>query len=231
MKHPILLLALTAAGAHAAVTYNLPGTMETAGWDQLNRTDTSFWDDNGFPTAGPAAWPGAVAANAAGSTSSAVLSKLSGGAYFAGASIYNAGMPDVLTLGDTSPQAGLSSIIFQADLGSALAGVSLSYNGGSQALAADFTGTSAGSHLSGFGGPPEPTTNFIYQWDVRGLGVSEYEITFSTVPHGTIFELNLATGEGFAQVVPEPSAALLGGAAGLLLLARRRRSRANAIAE
>lgn len=224
MKHLILTLTLGSAAAHAAVSYNLPGTMETAGWDQLNRSDTTFWDDNGYPTAGPGAWPAPVDANVSGSTSSAEFSKLGGGAYFAGSSIYNAGTPDVFTLADSSPQADLSTIIFQADLGSALASVSLSYNGGSQALAADFTGATMGEYLSGFGGPPSPTTNHVYQWDLSGMGVTDYAITFTTVPHGTIFELNLATGETFAQVVPEPSVALLGGAAGLLLLTRRRRS-------
>lgn len=222
----LLLSAITTLPLSAAVTVDLGAGSEHAGWDQLNSGNPA-WATGGYPTLHPnatAAWPAPIAANASGSNASATLDKTSGGGYFAGGSLYNAGTVGSHLVADASPQANLATIVFQADLGSPFAGVPLlSYNGGSQMLAPDFSGTSIGDYLSGFGGALTPTTNYLWQWDLQGLGVTDYSISFSTAPHGTIYELALDTGDTFAQVVPEPSVALLG-AASLMLLGRRRRT-------
>ena len=220
----------TATAAHGAVSFSLPGTSETSTWDQLDNSNP-YWADNGYPTTYPGAapWPASIAPNGAASTGDAEFMKVSGGGYFAGSSIYDAGSSGTFSVTDTSALAGLSTIILQVDAGTPV-GVApvLNYNGGSQALAAGFFAVVDGDHETvDFGtGATSPTANHVWQWDLSGLGVSSYEIVWGSTAdnHLTQYEISLTAGDTYAPVqgVPEPSAALLG-AATLLLLARRRR--------
>lgn len=227
---PIGILACVAAvsRADAAIVVNLPGTTETAGWHELG---TAFagntWAIDGFPTSFPLAgnpWPGLIAPNVPGSSASAAFGKSSGGGYFASSTIYNAGTPGLHILADESPLADLSTLVIQFDLGSPLAAVpTFAFNGGTTGPAPVFAATRAGNHISGFSGTPEPTTVFAWQWDLRNLGpISDWSLTFATVPHGTIYEIHLDGGDTFAQVIPEPGAAALA-ALSLVALLRRRR--------
>lgn len=222
MKTTLALLTLAAAHSHAAITFTLPGNSESAAWTSLNNVKypaASGWNSFGTNTQ---PFQAALSPDS-GSTLSGAFNKLSGGGYFASTSIYNFGVIGTFHMADSAPLAGLETVIFQADLGSALGTVPvLNYNGGNQALAPDFQATSPGNFISGFGGPPAPTTNYAWQWDLSALGATSYEINFGTIAHGTIFRLDLAAGDTFAQVIPEPSS-LMFAALGAFAFTRRRR--------
>lgn len=228
MKHALLLALATTLASHAAITIHLPGNTEASGWDQLNNSNP-FWTANGYTTSYPGTtpWPAPIAANMAGSQGGATFSKLSGNGYFASASIYDGGGAGTYSVADSVPIPGLATVVLQLDTGTAI-GVTpvLNYNGGSQALAADFTTTVEGSYSTfNFStGESFPTGNHAYQWNLTGLGVTSYEIVWGSVPnnHLTQYEINLTTGDTFAQAIPEPSALLLCSAGMFLVLSRRR---------
>ena len=228
---PTTKLALFAAltlPCHAAISVSLPGNSEFAAWSGLN--NAKYPSSGGYNTFGTNTSPfntnpslAALGADA-GSTINATFGKISGGGYFASTSIYNFGVPGTFVVSDPSPLSGLETVVFQMDLGSPLAGAPLlNFNGGSQALAPVFQTSSPGNFVSGFDGPPAPTTNHAWQWDLSAAGATSYEILFTTIGHGTIFQLDLAAGDGFAQAIPEPSATLFGFAALALTNLRRRR--------
>ena len=228
MKH--ILLATIAAGtsSHAAIVVSLPGNTETSSWKHLDNSNP-YWAANAYPTAfpGTAPWPAAVAANGSGSQGSAMLMKVSGNGYFSGSSIYDAGGAGTFSLFDDSPVSNLANLVFQIDAGTSI-GIppTLNYNGGSQALAPDHSAQTDGSHLTfNFStGQSFPTLNQAWQWDLTGLGVTSYQITWGSTPdnHLTQYEFNLAAGDTFVQVIPEPSTALLAWLIPSALFRRRR---------
>lgn len=222
MKTTLTLLALTVIQSQAAITFTLPGNSENALWTPLSNVKypaSAGWNNFGM---NGQLFPSALTPNA-GSTLGGAFNKLSGGGYFASSSIYNFGVVGTFHITDAQPLNALQTVVFQADLGSVLGAVPvLNYNGGSQALAPDFQATSPGAFISGFGGPPAPTTNYAWQWDLSSLGATNYEVKFTTIAHGTIFRLDLAAGDSFAQVIPEPSALTIT-ALGAFIFTRRRR--------
>lgn len=230
MKHALLLALAAIPTANAALSISLSGNVESAGWHELGIGYAgNTWAADGYPTSYPGAapWPAAVAPNVSGSTASAELMKESGNGYFSGSSIYDAGSPGTFSVSDASPLAGLETIVLQIDAG-ATPGVTpvLHFNGGSQALAADFATTVDGDYTAnGFTGP-YPTTNHVWQWDLSGVvdPITRYEITWGSVAsnHLSQYEVKLTAGDTFTQVIPEPSALLLS-FGGLALAFRRRR--------
>ncbi|MCX8240174.1 MAG: PEP-CTERM sorting domain-containing protein [Akkermansiaceae bacterium] len=225
MKHTAILFAL-AIPCQAAISFSLPGNSESAAWSGLN--NTNYLSTAGFPSYPTAtdSWPSALTPDT-GATLGGSLNKISGGGYFASASLYDAGTPGTFQITDLASLAGLETVVFQADLGSSLGAVPLlSYNGGSQALTADFTGISTGIFSSGFGGPPSPTTNHAWQWDLSGVSgsITGFAIEWTTNPHGTIYQLDLVAGDSFTQVVPEPTTSLLAALSLTLAAFRRRRA-------
>ena len=222
---PIYLLLVLSAPCFGAIAITLPGTSESARWTGLNSTNHTSAE--GFPgyftTTNP--WPFAIPGDA-GATSGATFNKVSGGGYFATASLYDAGTPGTFHLADAAPLSGLASLVFQADIGSAFAGSPLlSINGSGTSIAPDSSATSTGNFSGGFSGPPEPTTNHAWQWDLSAAGaITSYEIVWSTAPHGTIYQLDLAAGDSFVQAIPEPATGVLGLAALGLTFIRRRRA-------
>lgn len=222
---------LTAASAaHAALSISLPGTSESGQWHELGISYAgNNWSANGYPTAypGAAAWPAPVGANGAGSTTSAAWMKVSGNGYFSGGSVYDAGLPGMYSLSDDTPPADLATLVLQIDSGAAV-GVApvLNYNGGSQALAANYFASVDGNYIAnGFSGP-YPTTNYAWQWDLTGIAgpITSYELIWGSVAgnHLSQYEINLSAGDGFVQVVPEPSSFALASLASLVLIRRRR---------
>ncbi|GAA5128920.1 hypothetical protein JIN84_02620 [Luteolibacter yonseiensis] len=213
MKSLALLLALSAP-AFAAVTYTLPGTTESGTWT-FNRTNYPVATYNGeFPNAANP-W-GAPAAVSSGS-SSALLNKVSGSsAYMAsGGFMYTAGTSSSFTLSDSSPLASLATIVFQGKISDDFSGApTFSYNGGTQALAADFTTVWTAA------GYPDRA----WQWDLTGISVpiTSYEINFTG--HFAANSFTLDASDTFAQVIPEPTSALLGFAALSFTCIRRRRA-------
>ena len=226
MRYAVISSIAAISTAHAAITISLPGNSEFAKWGQLRSSNypgaggsSSFVNTTG-------AWAGPIAANTP-VTSSAVFSKVSGGGYFASTSVYDAGTSGNFKLADASPITNLKTLVLQLDTGAPV-GVApvLHYNGGSQSLLANFNTTSTGNYLSGFGGPPSPTTNYAWQWDFSSVAgsITSYEVTWGSLTnnHLTQYEIHLSTGDSFVQVVPEPSAALIGSLATLALFRRRR---------
>ena len=225
MKHTAVFFAL-AIPCNAAISFSLPGNSESAAWSGLN--SSNYPSSAGYPSYPTATnpWPSALAPDS-GATFGGNFNKASGGGYFASTSIYDAGTPGTFRITDMASIGNLETVVFQADLGSVLgAAPVLSYNGGSQNLDADFTATSAGNFFGGFGGTPEPTTNFAWQWDLSGVpvAITEYSIEWTTNPHGTIYQLDLTAGDSFTRVVPEPSAPLLAALSLTLAAFGRRRA-------
>jgi hypothetical protein len=228
MKQLLILSAICTVSTHAAFTVNLSGNTESSGWNNL-RNSNSYWAANGYPTSypGAAAWPAPIAPNAAGSQGSAVFMKESGNGYFSGSSIYDAGAPGMFSISDDSAVGGLATIVLQIDAGTSIGVLPiLNYNGGSQALAANYFAQGDGGYLT-FNfqtGQSFPTQNRAWQWNLTGLGATSYEIVWGSVAnnHLTQYEINLATSDTFVQVVPEPAAATILPLLALTLLRRRR---------
>jgi hypothetical protein len=211
-----------------ALSIHLPGNTEVSGWNQLKGSNP-YWSTNGYPTAypGATAWPGAITANIAGSEGSALLMKESGNGYFAGSSLYDAGGSGIFSVSDNSPLLGLASIVLQIDAGTSI-GVPpvFNYNGGFQAIPPNDATQVDGEYLT-FNfqtGQSFPTMNRAWQWDLTGMGVTSYKITWGSVPnnHLTQYEINLTTGDTFAQAVPEISSIALLCLGSISLLRRRR---------
>lgn len=219
-----LLSLLLAPAAQAALAVSLPGTSGHATWTGL--TNVNYPASAGYPGYFNATdpWPGTIAADA-GSTLDANFGKVSGGGYFASSSLYDSGVPGTFRVSQSSALPGLATLIFQADVGSPLAGLpTLNWNGGSQALEPQFSYSSTGDYSGGFG-TTAPSSNLVWQWDLSGIAedIGTYEILLSTTPHGTIYRMDLSAGSEFVVAIPEPgSAALAGLALGILTLRRRR---------
>lgn len=232
MKSIISLTALTAFTSlptSAAVTITLPGNSESSGWNQLKNSNP-FWAANSYPTAHFNAsnpWPTPVSPNRPASSGSATFNKSSGGGYFAGGSLYDAGIAGNFSVSDASPISNLATVVFQIDAGTTIGTLpTLSYNGGSQQLAPHFTLNTNGSYptFNFTTGQTFPSQNRAWQWDLTGLGVASYEINWGSTAnnHLTQYEINLTTGDTFVQAIPEPSATLAA-LLGLSLTTIRRR--------
>lgn len=227
----LLAMAIPAAASQAAfISPALTGTTEYEGWANLTASNIPGYGS--FPGAAP--WPAPIASNEPGSAGKAALDKVSGNAYPAGSSIYAPFTDTTFSIESTAASGfDINTIVFQIDIGPGNGGVHLSaaptlnYNGGSQALAADFTGQSAGAFP--FVNPIDPTqagttTIFQFQWDLSGIvdNVQTYEIVYADGEHSQTYALQVDTGGTFVQAIPEPgSLALL--AVGSVLVARRRR--------
>jgi hypothetical protein len=145
----------------------------------------------------------------AGATTGAVLTQSDPGGFITGSgNLYNLDGFSAFTVTDSTPFA-LGTVVLQArTLGSELDynSVTLSFNNGSglQSLAPLFRseldrGTVLGASVSS-----------LWQWDLRGLGVTDYSISFNAAGPSLSFDsATLDTWTGFAPV-PEPSTLALG---------------------
>lgn len=207
MKSLLCLLALSIP-AFGAISISLPGTTESASWT-LNSANYA-----GFNTFGTAANAWSTSAVGVG-TASAMLNKISGSGYIGGSFMYTASVNGGFRLYDDSPQASLQTVVFQGAISDVFNAVpKLNYNGGTQAIEPVFSTIVAGS----------PYPDRAWQWDLSGVvgAITSYEILFDG--HFASNSLRLDTGSSFAQVIPEPSAGLLGAAAMGLAFIRRRRA-------
>jgi PEP-CTERM motif-containing protein len=234
-------LALALAGvAHATpANPNLPGNTQYDEWANLNSANFPGLG-GGFPGAAP--WPaGGVGSNVAGS-GDAQFTKVSGNGFAASGSIYHGGFsatPNTLggtmSVTDATPLAGLQTLVFQIEIGEAFGfdffndvAPVLSYNGGSQALAADaaiITSTvQNGTFPNPITGDPEPIFVNVWEmtWDVSTLGaITSLAFQWTDVQHSQIYALRLDQSD---VAVPEPGTLLLlvSGLFGLGTLGRRR---------
>jgi hypothetical protein len=186
-------------------------------------SEAGYWET--FTVAfGP---PGNLA-NMAGATTGAILTQTgSTNSFITGTgNIYDFSTElQRFTLSDATPFA-LGAVVLQTrTLGSELdyGAVSLSYTDGSGThflaplarIELD-RGTTLGASVSS-----------LFQWNLTGLGVSDYAITFAGAGPSVSFDaMTLDTWNQFAMVVPEPSACALLGLGGLMLGWRWLRRRA-----
>lgn len=221
----------------------LTGVTQYDGWDDL--TAGNFPGYGSFPGSSP--WPSPMGSNQPGS-GDAGFNKLSGNGYAAGSSIYVGGFsstPNTLggtfAVADSTPVAGLETVVFQLEIGEAFgfdlfddASPTLSYNGGSQALTATpvlVDQIQNGTFTNPVTGQPEPVfiNTWLFEWDLSGVvdPIDSFQVSFSAVQHSQIYALRLDQSDTL-RLVPEPaSLGLMGlGAASVALIYRRRRARA-----
>ncbi|MGF1452887.1 MAG: hypothetical protein ACFB21_12535, partial [Opitutales bacterium] len=228
-------LALPLAASAALVGPGFSGNTEFDGWDNLTSSNYTPPTYPVFPGTDP--WLAPIGSTVAGSAGNAVFDKVSGGGYPATQAIYNFTVPGTFEVVNSAPLSGLETVLLQLDLGIGetffRSQPLLNYNGGAQALAADFDQSVAGptSFTNPQTGNPATTTLFGYQWDLSGVSeaITEYEIEWTTAAHATTFQLRLDSSDDFtgnqvAAALPEPgfTGVLLG--LGVMLLAHRRRT-------
>lgn len=239
----LLTLALSAVSAQAALqTVTLSGVTQYDAWLDGSLTASSNPGYGGFP--GTGTWPSPIGSSATGS-GDATLNKTAngtgGGPYPASASMYFGGFSSTvnnnggqLTVTDTTPVSGVTHIVFQVDIAEAWtydfwngALPVLSYNGGSQALTAT-TSELVDEVFVGTVEMPSGTESiyrntYLLEWDVTGLSITSFSISFNGVQHAQLYALQLDQSNGsFISVIPEPSALGLMGLAVPMLTRRRR---------
>ena len=209
MKSILFLFALNLP-LSAAISFTLPGTAETSSW-VLNRTNYPSVTYNTF---GTAANPWGAPAIPTSGNSSALFNKVSGRGYMAATFMYTATVVGSFRVHDESPLADLETVILQGAISDPFESMPVfNFNGGSQAIPANFSAMVPGTNYPGR----------AWQWDLSNVAgsIDRYEILFSG--HFAATSLRVDSGNTFFQVIPEPSSALLACAALGFTLIRRRR--------
>ncbi|BCU78172.1 hypothetical protein llg_28870 [Luteolibacter sp. LG18] len=126
----------------------------------------------------------------------------------------------------------LQTAVFQVDIAMNPAytlpygtGPLLSYNGGTQNLAASlFTTNGTENRNTSFG--PMTYTGGAWQWDLSSIGeeITSLTITMPVSVHSSISAARIDSGSSNLAVVPEPSMGFLALLGGGMLVARRRRA-------
>ena len=227
-----LLVLSVPAQAADYLTFDLTGATQTDGW--ANLTAANFPGYGSFPGAAP--WPAPIGSNTAGS-GDANLNKISGNGYPAGSSIYAPFTNTVFQVSDGTAVANLETVVFQLQIGTAYgldltSPPTLSYNGGSQAIAATCSQLVSSTSNGDFGGEPTTLNVLAYQWDLSGVAgaINSFSINWTVAPHTQTYGLKLDQGSVMDQVVavPEPSTYAIAVGLGALIGFRLRRRRANA---
>ncbi|WPJ97566.1 hypothetical protein SH580_07570 [Coraliomargarita algicola] len=237
------ILILAASSAHAINT--IPTTVgdpsdisafnsadgEYEGWENLNSSNTDIAGYGGsYP--GYTAWPDAIDSNTSGSTGNGAYNKTAGAGYVGNTSIYSSDTGSFSISSSVDSLDDVNTVIFQFDAGlqddwtNYVA--TLSYNGGSQSLTADYTALTNGSFTNEFGGETIYSSNILFQWDLSSIGdtISEYVISYDVAAHTQTYALQLDSSEAIlsGSVIPEPSSfALLAGLVAFTGCATRRR--------
>lgn len=212
------LLLFTALHASAAFSINLPGNTETGTWSGLNSGAT------------PAAPALDSLISAVGS--SAVFTKVSGGAYYIGSGIYGSmdgsnpsnPYPSTYSISDNSPIVDLATIVFQARMSADPSSITLSLNGATSGpLAGILPEFAMTAFVTG------NQSDRAWQWDLSGVTeeITSYTISFTNQAHTAIYSsspITVQTSDSFVQVVPEPTTGLLAIAPLAFVALRRRRA-------
>lgn len=235
-------LVLTASAAPIPIA--LSGNTQNDGWTNAALTSAANPGYGSFPGSG--AWPAPIPSNVGGDAS---LNKVSngtgGGPYPASSSIYFGGFSGdlnvnggTLAVTDSTPVANLQTVVFQIEIGEASTydfynGVlpTLSYNGGTQMLTADYislTQVYNGTVEMPTGEEPVYINTYALQWDLSGVSetISSFTISFTGVQHGQVYAMQLDQSDMMTQAVPEPSTyALMALGAGVICWHMRRKAR------
>jgi len=225
---------------------SMTGTTSFDGWNNLTSTANPGYP--GFPGSG--AWPSPIGSNVAGS-GDAIVSKVSGNIFPSSTGLYfgsftavpntNAG---TLGVTDSTIVSGLKTVVFQVETGESMGydfynGVlpTLSYNGGSQALAATFSDKLVQAPNGTFDSPVGPQPLYVnlwaLQWDLSSIvdPITSLNMGFNGVTHSQVFGLQLDQSSTayssavFAAPVPEPASMAALSLGALALIRRKRRNK------
>ena len=200
------------SGAHAAVgslwpDYNLSGIQTTTTWLNLSSTNLSL---------APSAGAGTIAVNSPGFQASIGFYSFSTDYSFVTSANYGGSdVGNVVFQVDWSPNPDLPVVA-----------PTLSYNGGTQNIAATFSAINGSEARNTFMGSMN-FSGYAWQWDLSGIADNITSVSiFSPVSvHTSVMGAELQMSDSFVQVVPEPTAGtLIVAALGGLLLRRRRTS-------
>ena len=209
------LLGLLACGGVAQAATN---NFYVPAWRGTANTEAGYWE---IFTVGFGA-PGNLA-DRAGSTTGAVLTQNNPTSILTGSgNIYNPGELSNFTLTDTTPFT-LGTLLLQTrTLGSELdySSISLSYmaGGATHNVAPLFRYETDRGTAPGLGA----TVSSMWQWDLTGLGVTDYTITFAAAGSSLSFDAMTLDTAAVFSAVPEPTTAALAALGGLVLLGRKR---------
>jgi len=200
------------SGAHAVVgslwpDYNLSGIQTTTTWLNLSNTNMTL-----APTSGA----GTVIVNSPGFQASIGLYSFSAD--------YSIETASALFAGD------IKNVVFQLDWSPnpdlPLVAPTLSYNNGTQNIAATFSAINGSEPRNTFMGSMS-FSGYAWQWDLSGISddITSVSIFSPVSVHTSVMGAELQLGDTFVQVVPEPAAGtLIVAALGGLWLRRRRNS-------
>lgn len=205
---------LVATGAAPAATNGF----FAPSWRGTANTEAGYWEN--FSVAVGA--PGNLA-DRPGSTTGAVLTQTDPLGFLTGSlNIYNLDGTSHFTLTDSTPFT-LGTVLLQTrSIGAELDynSMTLSYTdvNGTHTLAPLFRYESDRGAVPGLGA----TVSSAWQWNLTGLGITDYTISFAASGPSLSFDsLTLDTAAVFS-VVPEPTTAALGALGALVWLARKR---------
>ena len=235
-----LLAATSMAQAATATSTYFTDVADSASTDGFNALTASRL---GSGATGITALTSGIASNAPAGEAS--LTRTSGTAYPASFGLYEyQGTYSTFSIADSAVISDLASIVFQSHvnpgsnysqngaggIAAAISNVFLSYNGGSQLLAAtSFSLTDAIDNPgSPFYNPANPVVEAAigyFAWDLSSISdpITSYSISFGTHAHSSIIAFQV---DQIAAAVPEPSAyaLMLGGLALVGFAARRKQA-------
>jgi len=228
-------LSITAKAQAAFLVISLPGASTQDNWTGLTAANYP-----GYPTytTSSNSWTSPI-----GSTSGIgdlELNKVSGlgfpsngGGIYVGGMSSGTGVYSIGTSTGTGAMSSLETVVFQieiegvgADWSDVFSTLSLNYNGGSQALAANFFQEVSAINTGTMFGEPATKFTLAFQWDLSSEvdPITSFNFQWTAAEHSLTYNLQANQGDTMVQAVPEPStcALLLLGAAGILAWKKRK---------